>query len=90
MGSIQTQLMSDFARSDLTRSRMDESSSKPRRGSGPWVSRGAYLFWAVNAFALPVALAVNTPSSVWAWVGALFWEFLFVLALLDVWSKRRG
>lgn len=68
---------------------MDHSSSRPRRYFERGASRGALLLWGINAAGLPLAVAVNTPTSIWGWLGAALLEVLFVLALLDMWVMRR-
>jgi hypothetical protein len=69
---------------------MNASWSKPRRWFEHVATCGAMLFWAIQAFGLPLAVIVNTPSTVWGWLGALFWQVLFLLALLHMWSVRRS
>jgi hypothetical protein len=48
------------------------------------------LLWAISAVGLPLAVITNTSLSVWGWLGALFWELVFLLALLNLWVTRRG
>jgi hypothetical protein len=46
------------------------------------------LFLAINALGLPLAVVVNTPSSIWGWLGALFWEMCFVVGFFGLWRQR--